>query len=188
MQQTVFDSSKETIQSGILESRIFPAHGRGLAKGQLGLPLERFVASIQARLADLGEQIDAAGGSMEIDLVEWVTTTMFEGATPALFDSELFSAERSTLPPSELMEAFAAFDGGFPLFASGLVPSVFHSFTPPLANAIEGRQKLVAHLAEWIEADMPGLEAGVVREIAQLSKDAGQPAEEGAKMLLGTLW
>lgn len=125
---------------------------------------------------------------MEIDLVKWVTTTMFEGATPALFDSELFSAERSKLSPAELMKAFSAFDGGFPLFASGMVPSFFHPYIPPLANAIEGRRKLVRHLAEWIEADMPGLEVGVVREMAQISLDAGQPAEEGAKMLLGTLW
>lgn len=125
---------------------------------------------------------------MELDLIKWVTTTMFEGATPALFASELFSAERSTLSPPELMEAFAAFDGGFPLFASGIVPSFFHSFIPPFANAIEGRRKLVAHFAEWIEADMPGLEAGAVREMAQISKDAGQPVEEGAKVALGTLW
>ncbi|ORY90686.1 cytochrome P450 [Leucosporidium creatinivorum] len=189
MQHTVFDSSQYTLQSGVLETKIFPAHGRGLAKGQLGLPLERFVASIQARLADLGEQIDAAGGSIELDLVKWVTTTMFEGATPALFGSELFSAEQSsTLSPSELMKAFAAFDGGFPLFASGMVPPSLHSFVRPLANGIDGRRKLVRHLAEWIEADMPGLEEGVVREMADIATGAGLPAEEGAKMLLGTLW
>lgn len=189
MQHIVFGSSQATLDSGVLESQVYTAHARGMAKGNLAEPLERFVASVEACLIALGERVDASnGGVLELDLVDWVTTAMFESETPALFGPSLFDAGHSTLSPAELRAAFNDFDAAFPLLASGLIPSFLQGFIPPIAKGLEGRRKLIEHLGTWAKADMPGLEKGVVRDMVEIGVKAGLGDEESGIFALGTFW
>jgi hypothetical protein len=127
-----------------METRIFHVHGKGLSKVNSTPP---FPAS--SSFESLGKQIDLGGGFLELDLADWVTTTIYEGATPGLFGPSLLASSISTscLSPERLRNAFAAFDTAFPLLASGLIPTFLYSSIPPIAS----------HFGEWVPAGLLGL-------------------------------
>jgi hypothetical protein len=42
-------------------------------------PIRRFIHVVEARIVELGNKIDAAGGTLEMRLMNWVVHTMFDG-------------------------------------------------------------------------------------------------------------
>lgn len=192
MNYTVFNCSVDVFNSRIIEKSIFPAHARGLARGQLPIPTERFVNSVESSVFALGEQVDKAGGTLEVELVDVLNRIMFEGATDALFGLELCSPSFSQLTRSQLRETFVEFDTAFPLLATGLaagmLPSRVVAMWPRLAKGVKARRVLIEHFAGWAKAGLPGLEEGVTKEIVDLAAKAGVGQEEIGKILLGSFW
>ena len=189
---TVFDNSLKVYQSRVLEKEIFPAHTKGLVRGQLPQPLARFVASIEQKIVALGERVDKEGGNVKIELVDVINEMVFDGATDALFGPELCSFAESTLDRQQLRHTFIAFDSAFPLLvaglAAGLLPRRIISLWPRLAKGVAAREGLVSHFSSWIKAGMPGLEEGAIRGVVE----AGQRTEIGevelGKVLLSAFW
>jgi hypothetical protein len=42
-------------------------------------PIRHFVNVVNPRIVELGNKIDAAGGTLEMGLIHWVFDTMFDG-------------------------------------------------------------------------------------------------------------
>jgi hypothetical protein len=79
MEHLTFRTSKEITQSPIMLQQMFPTHARGMATVRLDPPIHRFVNVVEARITELGNRIDAAGGTLEIELLLWVVDTIFDG-------------------------------------------------------------------------------------------------------------
>jgi hypothetical protein len=79
MQHSLFGTSKEITQSPIMHKQIFPTHARGLTTVRIEAPIRRFIDVVEARIVELGNKIDAAGGALEMELIHWVVDTMFDG-------------------------------------------------------------------------------------------------------------
>jgi hypothetical protein len=79
MQHSSFGTSKEITQSPIMHKQIFPTHTRGLTTVRIEAPIRRFIDVVEARIVELGNKIDAAGGALEMELIHWVVDTMFDG-------------------------------------------------------------------------------------------------------------
>lgn len=192
MNYTVFNTSPAIFSSRFIEERVFPAHAKGLARGQLATPLERFITSIEGRIAALGDKVEKTGESAEIELVDVVNEMVFEGASDALFGTELCSSSHSDLTRAQLREAFIDFDASFPLLASGLaaglLPAPLHRFWPKLDRGVKARSVLTKHFAKWARAGLPGLEEGVTKDIVEIGMNAQVGDEEMGKILLGSFW
>jgi hypothetical protein len=79
MQHSSFGTSKEITQSPIMHKQIFPIHARGMTTVRIEAPIRRFIDVVEARIVELGNKIDAAGGALEMGLMHWVVDTMFDG-------------------------------------------------------------------------------------------------------------
>ena len=79
MQHSTFGTSKAITQSPIMHEQIFPTHARGMTTVRIEAPIRRFVNVVEARIVELGNKIDAAGGTLEMGLMHWVVDTMFDG-------------------------------------------------------------------------------------------------------------
>lgn len=188
MQGDVFGSSKGVWKNeALLDGEVFPLHSRGMVKGKMEAPLARFVAAIEERVDVLGDEVDdAAGGELELSLVDWVKTTVHGASIPTLFGPSF--ASHANLSPPQLQATLEAFDAAFPLLASGLVPAFLHPLIPPIAKGLRARDELSKAIATWILDDLPGLEEGVVRDMTAACLDAGHPASEAAKLVIGNIW
>jgi hypothetical protein len=87
-----------------------------------------------------------------------------------------------------LKEDFAAFDSCFPLLAAGMIPSFLFPFIPSIANGIKGRERLFKFIGIWVEDGMPGLDEGLVYDMAQIGHTAGHSSREIASVLNTDLW
>lgn len=189
MYGTVFGGSRAALRSGVLESRIYPAHGKGMSKMNLVDPLARFVQSVQRSFEELGARLNRVeGGKVELDLVEWTTGTMFHSAIAAMFGGELFNHPGAHLTPAELRANFHSFDHAFPLLASGLIWPSLQRFIPPMRKGLDARKELVRHLQGWVEEGFPGLEEGICRTMAEIIIEEGLGTQEAAVSVSGTLW
>jgi len=79
MQYSTFGTSKVITQSPIIHQQVFPTHERGLTTVRIEAPIRRFINVVDARIVELGNKIDAAGGSLEMEFMHWVADTMFDG-------------------------------------------------------------------------------------------------------------
>jgi hypothetical protein len=79
MQHSTFGTSKTITQAPVMHEQIFPTHARGLTTVRIDTPIRRFTNVVEAKVAELGHNIDAAGGTLETGLVRWVVDTMFDG-------------------------------------------------------------------------------------------------------------
>lgn len=183
----VFGSSEGVWKNeALLDGKVFPLHSRGMVKGKMEAPLARFVAAVEERVQVLAQEVDRAGGELEISLVDWVKTTMHGASIPSLFGPSF--ATHANLSPPQLQATLEAFDAAFPLLASGLVPTFLHPLIPPIAKGLRARNELSEAITTWISDDMPGLDEGVVRDMTVASLDAGHPASEAAKLVIGNIW
>ena len=57
----------------------FPTHARGLTTVRFEAPIRRFINVVEARIVELGNKIDAAGGTLEMELMRRVVDIMFDG-------------------------------------------------------------------------------------------------------------
>ncbi|KAK4052113.1 hypothetical protein OIV83_002407 [Microbotryomycetes sp. JL201] len=190
MQGDVFGSERHVVQSGVLESQLFAAHSRGLSKAKLEEPVARFNMNVQQTIERVLAQIDSSSsGATETDLIELVTNALYEGATPALFGHTLFDfdSEQPVASFQATRAKFWAFDEAFPLFAAGL-PTLFQSVIPVAYRGKQGRSHVAKHIGQWIDHDLPGLDSGVVRDMADIGRRAQWSAVESGKLLLGTYW
>jgi len=79
MQHSSFGTSKVITQSPIMHKQFFPTHARGLTTVRIEEPIRRFIHVVEARIVELGNEIDAAGGTQEMRLMNWIVNTMFDG-------------------------------------------------------------------------------------------------------------
>lgn len=87
-----------------------------------------------------------------------------------------------------LRGSFAEFDAAFPLLTAELIPSFLIPFIPPIARGIKGRERLFTAIATWVEDGMPGLDEGVVQDMAQIGLTEGHSSREIATFLTADLW
>ena len=108
----------------------------------------------------------------------------FAAASAALF------GETFTLRTQEnnFKNNFTSFDACFPLLAADMIPSFLHPFVPPIAKGIKGRERLFESIATWVEDGMPGLDEGVILDMAQIGLEAGHSSREIASLLNADLW
>jgi hypothetical protein len=184
LQSQVFGTSEQITGSQVLERRFFPAHSKGLANVRLDAPIQRFIQIAEMKVAELGDKVDGAGGTLEMGLVRWVVDTMFEAALSALFGEEF----KARALDNGLQVPFKSFDACFPLLLSEMVPPFLSAFVPSVATGVDGRNVLVKALAEWVEDGMPGLEEGLVREMAEIGLSEGFSLTEIGTILVGDLW
>ncbi|KAK4705544.1 hypothetical protein P7C70_g647, partial [Phenoliferia sp. Uapishka_3] len=172
MQGSVFGSPHSVWSSNKMEKDVFPAHASALQKSKLDLPLADFIKSTAAAIALLGTRIDEAGGDLEMDLVDWVSTAVFSGAMDAMFGGEFLGiSDESTT--AAFRSNFVKFDQAFPLLASDMIPSVLLRFIPPLSAGIKARNDLALQFEQWVIRGMPGLEEGVIKEMVNVGLKSG---------------
>ncbi|KAM0787945.1 hypothetical protein ACM66B_006150 [Microbotryomycetes sp. NB124-2] len=190
MQHDVFGSERFVVDSGVLEGQLFAAHSRGLSRPKLEEPISRFNMNVQQTVERVLARIDASDdNATELDLVEFVTSALYEGATPALFGHTLFDFDSDAPVASfaTIRKRFWAFDEAFPLFAAGL-PSFLQALIPVVHRGKLGRAHVARHIGQWIDHDLPGLDDGVVRDMADIGRQARWSSVESGKLLLGTYW
>ncbi|KAL8279942.1 hypothetical protein RQP46_007792 [Phenoliferia psychrophenolica] len=184
LQGSVFGSPRAVWTSEAMEKDIFPTHARALQKSKLEDPLRVFVESIRDATASLAASVDAAGGALEMDLAEWTMATLFEGATGAMFGPSFLGATSK----EDFRRTFLKFDLAFPLLASEMVSPNTARFIPPLAKGLAARDELVQIFAAWVEKGMPGVEDGVIKDMADTSARAGWSTYEIAQIIVGDCW
>ncbi|KAF9494377.1 cytochrome P450 [Pleurotus eryngii] len=182
---TIAFGSPWKISQGPGLGRMFPVHAKGLTNLRLDAPVERFTRVVRAKVAQLKEQIESSPGkAVEIPIVKWVIDTMFEAATSGLF-GEVFCERTSK---TGLQKDFNRFDACFALLAAEMIPMALYPFVPPIADGMKGRETMFSCLAQWVEDGLPGLEEGVIRDMAQMGLAEGYTSREVATLLSGDLW
>lgn len=184
MQKTVFDAGEYWKDIDTMGA-FYKVHSRGLQKSQLDSSVARFVSVMERQVEELATRLDSTkGGELELNLDEWVTDMFFEASLVGLFGPRM--REPSGISKEAFRKAFDEFDGAFPFLASGLLPL-------PLANLIFRKGKKSQHvladtLQQWVEEGFPGLEEGVIRDMAQVAIDRGLGTKEAGKVLVADAW
>ncbi|KAL4258944.1 Cytochrome P450 superfamily protein [Pleurotus pulmonarius] len=183
--QTVAFGSSWKISQGPGLTRMFPVHAKGLTNLRIDAPVERFTRVVQAKVAHLKEQIESSPEeAVEIPIVKWVIDTMFEAATSGLFGEEF--CDRTL--KAGLQKDFNRFDACFALLAAEMIPMALYSLVPPIADGMKGREAMFSVLAQWVEDGLPGLDEGVIHDMAQIGLAEGYTSREVATLLSGDLW
>ncbi|KAK4046122.1 hypothetical protein OIO90_006629 [Microbotryomycetes sp. JL221] len=191
MQHAVFGSQPYIGQSGVLETKLFAAHSRGLSKLRLEQPVNRFNSNVEQSIDQILSSQFKNSSPVQIDLINLVTNMLYQGATPALFGNNLLEfethdQENEPIPSSnELQTHFWNFDNAFPLLTAQ-VP--LQRWIPTTRQGIKGRQNFVEHVSKWIQHDLPGLNEGVVRDMVDIGNQHEWQTIETAKLVLGTYW
>jgi cytochrome P450 len=89
---------------------------------------------------------------------------------------------------NDIRKVFNTFDACFPLLAADMIPSFLHPFVPLIARGIKGRERLFEFIATWVEDGMPGLDEGVIFDMAQIGLTEGHSSREIASFLTADLW
>lgn len=165
----------------LLDDQFFPTHSRGMQKGQLTVPLQRFIAVVRDRLDDLAVQVDAApSGELSLKLAPWIVETYFEASLAGLFGPHVRDAKG--ISPAELFDAFCKFDRAFPIMASGLVPPFLLEKIPDVKEGRVAQDLIASTFEAWIRDGFDGLEKGVVRDMAEVALNNELGAKEGGKV------
>ena len=69
-----------------------------------------------------------------------------------------------------------------------MVPSFLFPYIPSIAKGINGRERIFKILAAWVEDGMPGLDEGVIRDMAQIGLTQRHSSREIASLLSSDLW
>jgi hypothetical protein len=102
----------------------------------------------------------------------------------ALFGDDFLTQTQESV----LKDGFFAFDECFPLLASDMVPSFLFPYIPLIAKGMNGRECIFKILATWVEDGMPGLDEGVIRDMAQIGLMQRHSSREIASILNADLW
>jgi cytochrome P450 len=89
---------------------------------------------------------------------------------------------------TDFKKNFNTFDGCFPLLAADMVPPFLHPFVPLIAKGMKGRERLFEFIGTWVEDGMPGLDEGVIFDMAQIGLTEGHSSREIASFLNADLW
>jgi hypothetical protein len=185
MQNTVFDAGPFWKDRQIMEEGFYKTHSRGLQKSQLGDSLDRFVKVVNEQIENFARELDCLDeNEREVNIDEWITGIFFEASLVGLFGPSM--RESSGISKEAFRTAFEEFDDAFPLLASGLIPRPLIDLT--LGKGKRGQRVLAESLQKWIEDGFPGLEKGVIRDMAQVALDRGLGTVEAAKMLVADAW
>ncbi|KAG9225709.1 hypothetical protein CCMSSC00406_0007566 [Pleurotus cornucopiae] len=183
--QTIIFGSPWKISQGPGLTRMFPVHAKDLANLRLDAPIERFTRVVRAKVAQLKEHIESSPEqAVEIPIAKWVIDTMFEAATSGLFGEEF--CERTL--KAGLQRDFNRFDASFPLLAAEMIPMALYSLVPPIADGMKGREAMFSVLTQWVEDGLPGLDEGLIHDMARMGLAEGYTSREIATLLLGDLW
>lgn len=184
IQTLAFGTPRRITQSAGL-ARMYDAHAKGLTNLRLDAPVERFTHVIQAKVAQLEEQIESSPAqAVDIPIVKWVVETVFEAATSGLYGEEF--CERAL--EAGLRGEFGRFDRCFPLLAAEMMPVALYAFVPRVADGMRGREAMLSVLARWVEDGLPGLNEGVIRDMAHIGLAEGYTSMEVATVLSGNFW
>lgn len=184
MQRTVFDAGPYASDKNVMDD-FYRVHARGMQKSQLDSSLERFVEVARRECEAFVTRLDQTPhGVLEVGLDKFLTDIFFEASLVGLFGPSV--REPSGVSKTALREAFDAFDDAFPLLASGLVPPLLIDLV--LRKGRLGQRQLATVLQAWVEAGFPGLEKGVVRDMAQTGLDRELGVVEVGKLLVADAW
>jgi len=187
MQHTVFLAGPFWRNKELMEGQFYKTHARGFQKQRLDKPVERYVTVIQRQVDELASKVDESeNGELELPLSKWITDMFFEASFVGLFGDRV--RESSGISPEALRKAFDEFDTSFPLMAAGLLPSFLLNLVPDVKKGMTSQRVLAETLRVWIGDGFPGLEDGVVRDMAQVALDNDLGLEEAGKMLVADLW
>ena len=185
MQNTVFDAVGSWWTDKPTMDGFYRIHSRGLQRLQLEDSLDRFVKTVKQEIENFATRLDGTSdGQLVVDLNSWITDIFFEASLVGLFGPEVRIP--SGISKEAFREAFDSFDDAFPLLASGLIPRPLTSIL--LKKGKQGQHILADVMRKWIEAGFPGLEKGVVREMAQNALDQGLGTWEAGKLLVADAW
>ncbi|KAH8827179.1 cytochrome P450 [Flagelloscypha sp. PMI_526] len=187
MQEDVFGVGKHHPHSMFLE-RFYPMHGKGLTKGRLRGPVERFNQIFAERVRALADQVhDSASGYLDISIVDWVMATMFDAGLGAMYGMEFVRLARARSPKT-VSSGHYGFDEIFPILASGMVPSFLWNWIKPIKEGIVARDDTSRALQEFVEMGTPGLEDGITKDTVEFMQSEGISPKDMGPLLLGDLW
>jgi hypothetical protein len=63
-----------------------------------------------------------------------------------------------------------------------------HPFVPPIAKGMKGHEHLFEFITTWVEDGIPGLDEGVIFDMAQIGLTEGHSSREIASLLNADLW
>ncbi|KAF5345948.1 hypothetical protein D9758_011454 [Tetrapyrgos nigripes] len=191
MQASVFGTSHGVAHAPWMPTDAFPVHAKGLTNLRLDEPIQRFIHAARARVDALRQQVlDSSNGEVTIKLAEWIGDVMFDAALSGIFGPELVRRSESFLPSHRysLKQGHYVFDESFPLLAAEMVPSFLHRLIPPIREGLAGREAAAQTLAQWSEDGMPGLEEGLIRDVAKVYAECGASSRDIGTLLVSDLW
>ncbi|KIY51428.1 cytochrome P450 [Fistulina hepatica ATCC 64428] len=87
-----------------------------------------------------------------------------------------------------IRRGFTLFDMCFPLLAADMIPSFLFRFIPAIRNGIVGRDAVAEQLQQWVSDGLPGLEEGLIKDMADIFIQEGWPLREIGLLLNSDLW
>ncbi|GAA5961005.1 hypothetical protein JCM3765_006500 [Sporobolomyces pararoseus] len=185
MQFTVFDALGSWWNDKPTMDGFYRIHSRGLQRSQLEDSLDRFVKTVHREIENFASRLDeTSDGQLVVDLNSWITDIFFEASLVGLFGPIV--REPSGISRENFRKAFDSFDDAFPLLASGLIPRPLIKIL--LKKGKQGQHVLAEVMRKWIEAGFPGLETGVVKDMAQNALDQNLGTREAGKLLVADAW
>ncbi|KAF8878003.1 cytochrome P450 [Mucidula mucida] len=163
---------------------IYPMHAKGMTRAHLADSFQKFYHVFANKVDDLRAQV--AHGSVEIDLVQWVTDAVFDAGLAAVWGLEF--VERVSNPTNAFHKMLDRFDNSFPIVASGLIPPLLYPFLKPTRDFVQSRDALKRILSAFVQDGTPGLDDGVIHDVTQVLIREKFSADDAASFLLTILW
>lgn len=186
MQHTVFAAAPYWKDEAIMDGHLFPVHARGMSKANLADSLVRIVGGFRRRIEELASEVDKAPqGEVTVDLIKWTVETFYDATLAGFFGTEFLRQDR--VDKQELYDAFSAFDKSFPILASGMIPPALLNKIPDVKKGREGFEVLRSTCEKWSRDGFEGLDAGIVRDMAEFASAHDLGEGEAAKVSSATV-
>lgn len=163
---------------------IYPMHAKGMTRTHLVDSFQKFHHVFASKVDDLRAR--AAHGSVEIDLVQWVTDAVFDAGLAAVWGLEF--VKRVSDPTNAFHKMLDRFDNSFPIVASGLIPPFLYPLVKPTRDFTQSRDALKRILSVFVQDGTPGLDDGVIYDITQAVMREKFSPDDAASFLLTILW
>ncbi|GEM06734.1 cytochrome P450, family 8, subfamily B [Rhodotorula toruloides] len=187
MQHIVFGAAPYWEDESIMDGSLFPIQARDMSKANLADSPVRIVDVFRVCIDDLASKVDKdPQGELTIDLIKWTVESIYEATLAGIFGKEFL--QQDGVDKRELYNAFNAFDKSFPIIASGMVSHLFLEKIPDVKKGREGFELLASTFERWILNGFEGLDAGIVRDMAESEIEHGLGERAAAKITGADMW
>ncbi|GAA6028327.1 hypothetical protein JCM8097_006977 [Rhodosporidiobolus ruineniae] len=170
-----------------LDETLFPVHAKAMTRASLTPSLARFTTSMRESIDTLAAKVDASpDGEAIVDLSTWVLDVLWEAGLCGIFGGQCTDA--SGIAKKDLFRNFVAFDGSFPIEASGIVPSWLLKRIPEVQAGRKSRDVLVDVIEAWIKDGVPGVADGPCTALVDLTLEYGANTRDAALILTSLFW